>query len=178
MNTEFEATTDFANIYNKLLDYLSRQDHSEAKLVEKVTNLKKYYSKTRRYDNYTRENVEYVIEILKKKGILNEVRNLERMLELSLDQVYGIRRIEQKMYTRKYKKENIKKVLTEHRRSEYNFNYEKIEALVNKKRSDLKKKYEGDKEKLYQIKTKLYAFLAQKGFEGEEIKLILNKIYE
>ena len=45
--------------------------------------LPKYYSKTKRYENYTRENVEAVIEVLKEKGLIDENKFLERMLERS-----------------------------------------------------------------------------------------------
>ncbi|HCC22665.1 TPA: hypothetical protein DF272_00595 [Candidatus Falkowbacteria bacterium] len=178
MKDQFETTTDFTNICNKILDYLGRQDYSEAKLVEKVTNLKKYYPKTKRYDNYTSENVTRVIEELKKKGVMDEVKFLTRMLEAYLGREYGIRTIERKMRERKYKKENIVEVIDSYRRSGSEFDYTKIEKVAVKKKEQWEKKYYDDKQKFYQIKTKLYVWLAQKGFESGEIKQIITRIYK
>ena len=177
MNKEFEATADFANIYSKILDYLARQDYSEAKLLEKVLNLPKYYSKTKRYENYTRENVEAVIEVLKEKGLIDENKFLERMLERSLSGEHGLRRIQQKMYQRRYKKENIKKVLDEFQEKNIQFDLTRISEKTKKKKQDFERKYKGDKVKLSQIRGRLFQFLGQKGYGVEEINKVLKELY-
>jgi hypothetical protein len=40
---KIENNIDLKNIYNKILNYLSKRNYSEEKLIQKIINLKKYY---------------------------------------------------------------------------------------------------------------------------------------
>lgn len=170
----FKETEAFTNIKNKLLDYLSRQDYSEAKLLEKVLQLKKNYPSTQRYTHYTKKNVLIAIEHLKKYGIINEIRFLEAMLASGLRSEYGIRRITQRMYQRGYKKEHIALVLAKHKENENERDFSKIVRLAQQRKQTLLRKYPNEHPS--QIKKRLIGYLAQKGFEYDEISSLLEQL--
>lgn len=169
---EFENSETFTNIKTKLLDYLSRQDYSEAKLLEKVCNLKKYYPTTKRYEHYTPHNVRIVIEHMKQLGYINEIRFLENILLQGLRSEYGMQRISQKMYRKKYHKDNIKQVLENKDQFETERDYSKIQRLLERKKETLLHRYPN--ESVYELRKRLMGFLMQKGFSYEEITMLLE----
>lgn len=172
METDFKDSQDYLNIKNKIFDYLGRQDCSEKKLIQKVCDLKKNYPQTKRYENYDSENVLIVIEDLKKEGIIDEVKFLQNMIELSLDSKYGLNRIKQKMYQKLYKKENIEKVFKDFQENPIKRDFTRIIKITKQKREFLLKKYPQESD--YDINQRLFAFLAQKGFEFNEVGMILK----
>jgi SOS response regulatory protein OraA/RecX len=174
MDDIFEHSEDYKNIRDKILDYLGRQDYSKAKLLEKVTSLKKNYPKTKRYAHYTPDNVQYVIDRLESLNLINEKRFLENMLYSGLRSQYGIRRITQKMYTRKYPKKLIESVLKEHAESGERHDLTRITSMAQRRKESLERKYpDAD---AYEIKERLFAFLAQKGFEYDDIQKIIESL--
>ena len=171
---DFRNTQDYINLKSKLLDYLGRQDYSEAKLLEKVCNLKKNYPQTIRYRYYTQKNVLLVIDDLKELGLINEIRFLENMIYSSLRSNYGIRRVKQKMYRHKYKKENIEHVLRQYEEDKPQRDLSKIISTTQRRKETLQRKYKDESD--YTLERRLFQFLAQKGFEYDEISTILKEL--
>jgi len=171
---DFYQTQDYQYIKDKILDYLSIQDYSEAKLLQKVLLLKQRYPKTKRYKNYTKPNIEFVIKRLVELKVIDEIRFLENLIYSSLASKYGIKKIQQKMYIKMYKRSNIEKILAKYNEDKPEKDFTKITTLTKFKKDTLLRKYPN--ESTYDIDKRLFNFIAQKGFEYEEIKEIISTV--
>ncbi|MBI4652829.1 RecX family transcriptional regulator [Candidatus Kuenenbacteria bacterium] len=170
---KIENNVDLKNIYNKLLDYLSKRNYSEEKLIQKIINLKKYYPHSQRYQNYNRENTKIAISLIKEYGFLNEKEYARNLLNYLINKKDGLKRIRQKMLNRLIKKDIVKKTISEFRKK-FKQDLTRIIELTKLKREQLQKKYKNDWKKTSQINNKLYLFLQQKGYNGDEITEVLN----
>ncbi|MFH0804717.1 MAG: RecX family transcriptional regulator, partial [Patescibacteria group bacterium] len=83
-------------------------------------------------------------------------------------------RIKDKMRRRLIQPVIIEKVLREWQQSGARQDYTTIIRETQRKRERLREKYPTEKGK-YAVKSKLYAFLAQKGYGSDEIKEILRR---
>ena len=175
MTENLPTSEDYQHIKEKLIDYLSRQGFSERKLLQKVTDLKKNYPRTKRYLFYTAQNVQKVIDELKKDGYINDRKYAKDVLRQLKDRKDGIQRIRQKMYTRLIPSKIINEILGEWQEMGLKQDYTFIIRDAKRKYERLCEKFPSKKDK-YTIKTKLYAFLAQKGYGPDEIKKIINKV--
>ncbi|XOU94609.1 MAG: regulatory protein RecX [Candidatus Kerfeldbacteria bacterium] len=175
MNNNLPTSEDFQHIKEKLIDYLSRQGFSEAKLIQKVTDLKRRYPKTKRYFFYTKENIIKVTNELKDLGLINDRKYAESVLRQLKDRKDGIQRIRQKMYTRLIPTSIINEVLGEWQDQGTKQDDSIIIRDAKRKYERLCEKHQAKKEK-YTIQTKLYAFIAQKGYTPDQIKEIIGKI--
>lgn len=175
MNYNLPTQEDFQHIKEKLIDYLSRQSFSEAKLIQKVADLKRRYPKTKRYFFYTEENIKKVIEELRNLGYIDDRKYAEGILRQLKDRKDGIQRIRQKMYTRLIPSSIINEVLGEWQDDGAKQDYTTIIRDAKRKYERLCKKHPSKAEK-YTVQTKLYAFLAQKGYTPDQIKEIIEKI--
>ena len=174
---KIQNNTDLKNIYNKMLDYLSERDYSEEKLIQKIMDLKKHYPRSRRYQNYIRENAEKALSLVKEYGFLNEERYTRNLLDYLINKKDGLRLIRQKMLNRLIKKDIVEKIIDEFRK-ESEQDLTRIIELTKSKREQLQKKYKNDWIKTAQINAKLYLFAQQKGYTNDEIKKILSEIKE
>ncbi|MFH1207131.1 MAG: regulatory protein RecX [Patescibacteria group bacterium] len=168
---------DYQHIKEKIIDYLSRQGFSEKKLLQKVTDLKRHYHTTRRYDFYTSEHVQKVLDELKAVGLVDDEKFARDILRFLQGRKDGLYRIKDKMRRRLIPTEIINKVLGEWKRSGAVQDYAAIVRETKRKHVRLKEKYPSPK-KQYEVKGKLYAFLGQKGYGAEEIKEILRQSME
>jgi SOS response regulatory protein OraA/RecX len=100
------------------------------------------------------------------------------MAENSLTKDYGPRRLKLKMMRGGYKKELIEKVMKELAESNQQPDYSKIIRLTITKRKVLENKYRSDVKKLRSVKQRLVQFLAQRGYDFDNIKKILEKVYQ
>jgi len=172
---KIQNNTDLKNIYNKILDYLSKRDYSEEKLIQKITDLKKHYPRSRRYQNYNRENAEIALVLIKEYGYLDEERYARNLFDCLINKKDGLQRIKQKMLNRLIKKNIIDQLINDFQK-ESKQDLTRIIELTKTKRGQLEKKYKNDRIKTIQIKPKLYLFLQQKGYTGDEIKRIFSGI--
>jgi SOS response regulatory protein OraA/RecX len=170
---KIENNIDLKNIYNKILNYLSKRNYSEEKLIQKIINLKKYYPLSQRYKNYNKENAKIAISLIKEYGFLNEKEYTRNLLNFLINKKDGLGRIRQKMLNRLIKKDIIEKTINEFRKK-FKRDLTRIIELTKLKREQLRKKYKNDWKKIVQINNKLYLFLQQKGYEWDEITEILN----
>ena len=177
MNTSDGPTPeDFQHIKEKIIDYLSRQGFSEKKLLQKVTDLPRHYPQTRRYLFYTPENVQKVLDELKSIGLVDDLKFARDVLRQLQDRKDGLYRIKDKMRRRQIPPVIIEKVLEEWKLSGSKQDYTAIIRETKRKLERLKLKHPSVREQ-YTIKSKLYAFLAQKGYGGEEIAEILKNVF-
>ncbi|PKL72093.1 hypothetical protein CVV26_02990 [Candidatus Kuenenbacteria bacterium HGW-Kuenenbacteria-1] len=170
---KIQSNVDLKNIYNKMLDYLSKRNYSEKKLIQKIIDLKKYYPYSQRYQNYTRENAKIAMALVKEYGFLNENQYARNLLDYLINKKDGLRRIRQKMLNRLIKKEIVEKTINEFQKKSKQ-DLTRIIELTKLKREQLQKKYKGDWKKTAQINNKLYLFIQQKGYTNDETKEILN----
>lgn len=166
---------DYQHIREKLLDYLSRQGFSERKLLKKVIDLKRRYPRTKRYRFYATEHIQKVIDELKETGLIDDRKYAKDVLRQLRDRKDGIHRIRVKMYQRMIPKDIIQEVLQAWQEMGTKQDYTAIIRDAKRKYERLLEKYPSKKDR-YTINTKLYAFLAQKGYTPDEVKEILNKI--
>ncbi|MFH1838587.1 MAG: RecX family transcriptional regulator [Candidatus Kuenenbacteria bacterium] len=172
---KIQNNIDLKNIYNKMLNYLSKRNYSEEKLIQKIINLKKYYPHSQRYQNYIRENAEIAISLIKEYGFLNEEQYARNLLNYLINKKDGLMRIKQKILNRLIKKNIVEKIINEFRKKS-NQDLTRIIELTKLKREQLQKKYKNDWKKIAQINSKLYLFIQQKGYISDEIEKILLKI--
>lgn len=169
--------TDYQHIREKIIDYLSRQGFSEKKLLQKVTDLKRHYPQTERYRFYTPEYVQKVLDELKALGLVDDEKFCRDVLRQLQDRKDGLYRIKDKMRRRLIPPTIIDNVLREWQQSGVKQDYTAIIRETKRKYERLKEKHPSAKGE-YTIKGKLYAFLAQKGYGGDEIKEIMGKAME
>jgi SOS response regulatory protein OraA/RecX len=165
----------YNHIREKIIDYLSRQGFSERKLLLKVTKLRERYPYTARYAGYISCNVQEVIDDLKAKGIVNDesyARDVLRQLKNKKD---GPERIRQKLYRRLVPKEVIELVMSEFAHEGFTQDFSRFAHDVIRKNRDLVEKHGKSKKASYIIWKKIYAYLAQKGYYPEDIRIIMKK---
>lgn len=174
MITITPSPEDYQHIKEKLIDYLSRQGFSERKLLKKVTDLKRRYPRTKRYLFYTPEHIQKVINELKSSGVIDDRKYAQDVLRQLRDRKDGIHRIRQKMHQRMIPAPIIEDVLQEWQESGAKQDYSAVIRDAKRKYERLCEKYPSKKDH-YTINTKLYAFLAQKGYTPDEVKEIVRK---
>lgn len=163
------------NIYNKMLDYLSKSDMAEQRLVDRIERLKLRYPHSKRYELYTKANAWKVIPLLREDGYVDEERFAGRVFESLKDKKDGLRMIKRKMLSRQIKAEVVEKTINEFVRSERHQDLTKITRAAKDKYSRLNDKFGKDPVKKYQIRSKLYAWLAMRGFDAGEAAKIIEK---
>lgn len=167
---------DLKNIYDKMLDYLSKNDMAEARLVDRVHRLQLRYPRSERYRNYSKENCRIVIPLLREEGYVDEERYARRVFDSLKDKKDGLRAIRQKMLRRQISAAVVDDLLrrfTEATRQDLT----KITEAARKKLGQLCNRFAADPVKKFQIRQKLYAWLAMKGYSSEEIASISRKIF-
>lgn len=169
------SAEDFQHIREKIVDYLSRQSFSEKKLIQKVTDLKRHYPRTKRYLFYTTEYVQQVINELKAVGLIDDRRYAEGILSQLRDRKDGIHRMRQKMHHRLIPKQIIEDVLREWQSEGMKQDYTAIIRETKRKLERLREKYPSKKQ-AYQIHQKLFTFLGQKGYAVDEVRRILSEV--
>jgi|GEM_PF-5858995 len=165
----------YAHIRDKILDYLSRQGFSEKKLLHKVTDLRRRYPHTNRYAGYIASNVLKVIGDLKKEGIINDEAFARDVLRQLKDKKDGPERIRQKMYRRLIPKGIIEKVMQEFAADSFQQDFSSIVRDVRRKKEDLVDKYGRSRKASYVIWQKVYAYIAQKGYYPDDVRIIMHK---
>lgn len=166
---------DYQHIKEKLIDYLSRQGFSEGKLRQKVIDLKRRYPRAKRYYFYTAENVQQVIDELKTLGLIDDRKYAKDVLRQLKDRKDGIHRIRQKMHQRMIPAPIIQEVLQTWQKEGVNQDYSSIIRDAKRKCQRLQEKHPSPQDS-YTVKSKLYVFLAQKGYTPDEVKKIISKI--
>ncbi len=166
---------DLQHIYQKMLEWLSDGEVSERRLIDRIVRLKRLYPDSVRYVFYTQKNAEKVIEVLRKQDLVNDRRYASRLFELLKDKKDGMRAIRRKMLSRKLPANIVDQVLGDFQNSGQQQDLRKVIALTRSKYQRLQEKYGADPKKKYQIRPKLYAWLAMRGFGLEESKVILEK---
>jgi len=174
MTTTTPSPEDYQHIKDKLYDYLSRQGFSERKLLKKVMDLKRRYPRTKRYCFYTTVHVQKVINELKEQGLIDDRKYAKEVLRQLRDRKDGIHRIREKMYQRLISASIIQEVLQEWQSQGDKQDHTAVIRDVKRKYERLCRKHPSDKDH-YTIQSKLYAFLAQKGYTPDEIKEIISK---
>ena len=166
---------DLKNIYDKMLDYLSKNDMAEARLIDRVHRLQLRYPKSERYRRYSKDNCRIVIPLLREEGYVNEERYARRVFDSLKDKRDGLRAIKQKMLRRQIDAAVVDDLLRRFLETERQDLSKIIEAARNKL-DRLRSRYASDPVKKFQIKQKFYAWLAMKGYSSEEIASISRKI--
>jgi SOS response regulatory protein OraA/RecX len=173
-NQTFEDP-DLKHIYQKMLEWLSVGEVSEQRLIDRILRLKRLYPDTVRYVFYTKANAQKVVEYLRDQGLVDDRRYATRLFELLKDRKDGLRAIRRKMLARKLPKGIVDEVLNDFEQSGQSQDLEKIIALTRVKYERLHTKFGTDSKKKYQIRSKLYAWLAMRGFRPEDSKGIIEK---
>ncbi len=167
---------DLQHIYQKMLAWLADGEVSEKRLVDRIVRLKKLYPDTIRYVFYTKENAQKVVEKLCQQGLVDDRKYAARLFELLKDKKDGMRVIRRKMMSRKLPMHIVDDVLKEFEENGGKQDLEKITSAAKIKYQRLHEKYGADPKKKYQINSKVYAWLALKGFNPDESRHILDKI--
>jgi SOS response regulatory protein OraA/RecX len=158
-----------------MLEWLAAGEVSEQRLIDRIIRLKHLYPDTVRYVFYTKQNAEKVIEVLRKQGLVDDHRYALRLFELLKDKKDGLRAIRRKMLTRKFPSTLVDEIISDFKQTGKHQDLEKIIAVARIKYQRLQEKYGADPKKKYQIRPKLYAWLAMRGYGSEESKVILEK---
>ena len=139
---------------------LGRQNYFEKVLVEKLKR-----------KEYSEEDIEYTLEKLRYYNYLDDSRLTEAFVrDKKRFSKKGPRYIAEALRNKGVSQEQITKALEENYSTEEA--YENCIGIAEKKLEYYKKKTDD----LYQLKSKLYAFLAQRGFSSEVIKRTIEEL--
>lgn len=139
---------------------LGRQNYFEKVLVEKLKR-----------KEYSEEDIQYTLEKLRYYNYLDDSRLTEAFVrDKKRFSKKGPRYIAEALRNKGVSQEQITKALEENYSTEEA--YENCIGIAEKKFEYYKNKTDD----LYQLKSKLYAFLAQRGFSSEVIKRTIEKL--
>lgn len=139
---------------------LGRQNYFEKVLVEKLKR-----------KEYSEEDIEYTLKKLRYYNYLDDSRLTEAFVrDKKRFSKKGPRYIAEALRNKGVSQEQITKALEENYSTEEA--YENCIGIAEKKLEYYKKKTDD----LYQLKSKLYAFLAQRGFSSEVIKRTIEEL--
>lgn len=139
---------------------LGRQNYFEKVLVEKLKR-----------KEYSEEDIQYTLEKLRYYNYLDDSRLTEAFVrDKKRFSKKGPRYIAEALRNKGVSQEQITKALEENYSTEEA--YENCIDIAEKKLEYYKKKTDD----LYQLKSKLYAFLAQRGFSSEVIKRTIEEL--
>lgn len=167
---------DLKHMYDKMLEYLADGDMSEKRLVTRIERLRIRYPESKRYARYTSDNAWKLMPIFRENGYINEERYAQRLFDSLKDKRDGMRLIRRKMLRRDIRPDVIHTVCSSFEESGTEQDLSKIVAAATAKLRLLTAKYGSDPVKKYQIRSKMYAWLAMRGYEVEERAKIWQKI--
>ena len=141
----------FTVIYNKALDLVSRREHSQYELIQKLN---------KRFP----ESMPIIEEVVKKLAV-NNILNDERFAEMYLNsrarKGFGPKKIEMELNSRKVETSFISNAIAEY------------ENWTENAKNELLKKFKGVKPTDYNSKMKQKQFLFNRGFSSQIIERIL-----
>ena len=141
----------FTVIYNKALDLVSRREHSQYELIQKLN---------KRFP----ESMPIIEEVVKKLAV-NNILNDERFAEMYLNsrarKGFGPKKIEMELNSRKVETSFISNAIAEY------------ENWTENAKNELLKKFKGIKPTDYNSKMKQKQFLFNRGFSSQIIERIL-----
>ena len=140
-----------SNIYNKALDVISRREHSEKELENKL--LKKFESS---------ELIDLVIERLKKNNLLNDERYAEMYVRIRKRKGFGPKRIGYELSSRGINNSISSQVLDE------------IGGWKEAAHDAFNKKYRNGIADDFKNKSKQKVFLQNRGFSFQEIDSVFS----
>ena len=145
------TTEAFTVIYNKALDLVSRREHSQYELIQKLN---------KRFP----ESMPIIEEVVKKL-VINNILNDERFAEMYLNsrarKGFGPKKIEMELNFKKVDSSFIAIAIAEY------------ESWTENAQNELLKKFKGVKPTDYNSKMKQKQFLFNRGFSSQIIERIL-----
>jgi regulatory protein len=141
----------FTVIYNKALDLVSRREHSQYELIQKLN---------KRFPE-TMPIIEEVVKKLAVNNILNDERFAEMYLNSRARKGFGPKKIEMELNFKKVDSSFIAIAIAEY------------ESWTENAQNELLKKFKGVKPTDYNSKMKQKQFLFNRGFSSKIIERIL-----
>ena len=141
----------FTVIYNKALDLVSRREHSQYELIQKLN---------KRFPE-TMPIIEEVVKKLAVNNILNDERFAEMYLNSRARKGFGPKKIEMELNFKKVDSSLIAIAIAEY------------ESWAENAQNELLKKFKGIKPTDYNSKMKQKQFLFNRGFSSQIIERIL-----
>ena len=141
----------FTVIYNKALDLVSRREHSQYELIQKLN---------KRFPE-TMPIIEEVVKKLAVNNILNDERFAEMYLNSRARKGFGPKKIEMELNFKKVNSSFIAIAIAEY------------ESWTENAQNELLKKFKGVKPTDYNSKMKQKQFLFNRGFSSQIIERIL-----
>ena len=145
------TTEAFTVIYNKALDLVSRREHSQYELIQKLN---------KRFPE-TMPIIEEVVKKLAINNILNDERFAEMYLNSRARKGFGPKKIEMELNFKKVDSSFIAIAIAEY------------ESWTENAQNELLKKFKGVKPTDYNSKMKQKQFLFNRGFSSQIIERIL-----
>tara|TARA_E500000178_G_scaffold2411_1_gene2585 strand:+ start:72 stop:512 length:441 start_codon:yes stop_codon:yes gene_type:complete len=145
------TTEAFTVIYNKALDLVSRREHSQYELIQKLN---------KRFPE-TMPIIEEVVKKLAVNNILNDERFAEMYLNSRARKGFGPKKIEMELNFKKVDSSFIAIAIAEY------------ESWTENAQNELLKKFKGVKPTDYNSKMKQKQFLFNRGFSSQIIERIL-----
>jgi regulatory protein len=145
------TTEAFTVIYNKALDLVSRREHSQYELIQKLN---------KRFPE-TMPIIEEVVKKLAVNNILNDERFAEMYLNSRARKGFGPKKIEMELNFKKVDSSFIAIAIAEY------------ESWTENAQNELLKKFKGIKPTDYNSKMKQKQFLFDRGFSSQIIERIL-----
>jgi regulatory protein len=145
------TTEAFTVIYNKALDLVSRREHSQYELIQKLN---------KRFPE-TMPIIEEVVKKLAVNNILNDERFAEMYLNSRARKGFGPKKIEMELNFKKVDSSFIAIAIAEY------------ESWTENAQNELLKKFKGIKPTDYNSKMKQKQFLFNRGFSTQIIERIL-----
>jgi|TARA_A100001015_G_scaffold95211_1_gene105796 regulatory protein len=145
------TTEAFTVIYNKALDLVSRREHSQYELIQKLN---------KRFPE-TMPIIEEVVKKLAVNNILNDERFAEMYLNSRARKGFGPKKIEMELNFKKVDSSFIAIAIAEY------------ESWTENAQNELLKKFKGIKPTDYNSKMKQKQFLFNRGFSSQIIERIL-----
>lgn len=172
----FDQNPDLKRLRVKALAYLAQADMAEKRLVKRLTRLPKLFPRAPRYASFTAENAWKIVDGLRQEGLVDEKRFAEKVLHNLKDRRDGWRTIRLKMLRRDIQPTVVDEVMGRFKVSEQKQDLNKIIASATVKFGRLLEKSSNDPKRKSQVKPKLYAWLAMRGYDGDDIKEIIKHV--
>ncbi len=151
-----------ALLYERACDYLSRREHSEKEIRQKLK---------RKFKSVTVKELDTLLGKLKELGFQSDDRFTESFVRTSVFRKYGPGKIRFELGCKGIEKDKGEKVIAE---EEIDFKQLATEFAERKFRRQIEKAADYDYEQMQKLKEKMYRSLCSRGFAYEDVKVVIE----
>lgn len=163
-------------LYHWALDLLAKGDLPEARLIRRAVNAGRRRPGDERYASFTPEGAQTLIARLRGERLLDERALAERWLHSLLGRKAGLLAVQHKLTARGLDPRIVAVVVAEFRATGETQDLQRITGLARQRRTQLQRRYAGDRQARAKIQHGLHSFLGLKGYTADEARRILARL--